>query len=84
MPTNSQFASFQNIYEFRGHYLTAIFLPSADFVVAVATRQIRQRTNYSSPRTNQRTFDNAFVYILYLTSFINRYNNCILQWQPLL
>ena len=40
-------------------------LPSADFVyAAVKIRQIRWRANYSCRRTNQRSFDNAFVYIL--------------------
>ena len=54
-------------------------LPSADFVDAVKTRKIRQRANYSCQRTNQRSFDNAFVYILYFAPFMNTHTNgCLL------
>ena len=55
-------------------------LPSADFVAAVKTRQISQRANYSCRKTNQRSFDNAFVYILYFAPFMNTHTNGCLQY----
>ena len=55
-------------------------LPSADFLDAVKTRQIRQRANYSCRRTNQRSFDNTFVYILYFAPFMNTHTNGCLHY----
>ena len=61
----SSFASFQNIYEFREHYLAGIFAAFCRFRSCCENRQIRQRASYSCRRTNQRSFDKASVYILY-------------------
>ena len=55
------------------------FLCSAYFVATVKTKQIRQRANYSSQRTNHRSFDSTFLSILYFATFVNSH---IHQWLP--
>ena len=61
------FAIYKNIYVFRWHYLTGIFEPFCR-VANVRTEQFRQRANYSSRSTNQRSFKNAFYICILLRS----------------
>ena len=51
-----------------------------EFIPAVKTWQIRSRADYSCRRTNQRSFDNAFVNILYFAPFMNTHTNGCLQY----